>query len=77
MIFSNKLGVLPEEVFESLENDRMIAKGTVADFLTEFFRVGVPPPKLERNKEYNPLQATPILACVQKRAFVFVCALCI
>mmetsp|Transcript_181 Transcript_181/g.463 ORF Transcript_181/g.463 Transcript_181/m.463 type:complete len:420 (+) Transcript_181:190-1449(+) len=38
MIFSNKLGVLPEEVFESLENDRMIAKGTVADFLTEFFR---------------------------------------
>jgi len=38
MIFSNKLGVLPEPVFESLENDRMIAKGTVAEFLTEFLR---------------------------------------
>lgn len=39
MIFSNKLGVLPEPVFESLENDRMIAKGTVAEYLTEFLRV--------------------------------------
>mmetsp|Transcript_28976 Transcript_28976/g.81615 ORF Transcript_28976/g.81615 Transcript_28976/m.81615 type:complete len:421 (-) Transcript_28976:224-1486(-) len=38
MVFSNKLGVLPEEIFESLENDRMIAKGTVAEFLTEFLR---------------------------------------
>ena len=41
MVFSNKLGVLPEEIFESLENDRMIAKGTVAEFLTEFLRVGL------------------------------------
>mmetsp|Transcript_4435 Transcript_4435/g.10718 ORF Transcript_4435/g.10718 Transcript_4435/m.10718 type:complete len:422 (-) Transcript_4435:199-1464(-) len=38
MIFSNKLGVLPEEIFESLENDRMISKGTIATFLTEFLR---------------------------------------
>lgn len=38
LIFSNKLGVLPEKVFESLENDRMIAKGTVMEFLTEFLR---------------------------------------
>ena len=33
-----KIGVLPDRVLMSLMNDRMIAKGTILDFITEFFK---------------------------------------
>lgn len=33
-----KVGVLPDRVLMSLMNDRMIAKGTILDFITAFFK---------------------------------------
>ena len=33
-----KIGVLPDRVLMSLMNDRMIAKGTILDFITAFFQ---------------------------------------
>lgn len=33
-----KVGVLPDRVLMSLMNDRMIAKGTILDFITAFFQ---------------------------------------
>ncbi len=33
-----KIGVLPDRVLMSLINDRMIAKGTILDFITAFFK---------------------------------------
>ena len=33
-----KIGVLPDRVLMSLMNDRMIAKGTILDFITAFFK---------------------------------------
>lgn len=38
LCFSHKLGVLPENVFGALLNDRLVAKGTVLDFTTHFFK---------------------------------------
>ncbi|GBF95620.1 hypothetical protein Rsub_08602 [Raphidocelis subcapitata] len=38
LVFSNKL-VLPENVLITLLNDRLVAKGTVLDFVTTFFQV--------------------------------------
>lgn len=37
-VFSMKIGVLPDRVLMSLINDRMIAKGTILDFITAFFK---------------------------------------
>ena len=37
-VFSMKIGVLPDRVLMSLMNDRMIAKGTILDFITAFFK---------------------------------------
>ena len=33
-----KIGVLPDRVLMSLMNDRMIAKGTILEFITWFFK---------------------------------------
>jgi hypothetical protein len=41
MVFTNKLGALPENVLQTLLNDRLVAKGTVQAFMTTFFQVGV------------------------------------
>ncbi|KAK9823766.1 hypothetical protein WJX72_005350 [[Myrmecia] bisecta] len=37
-IFAVKLGCLPDRVLPSLMNDRMVAKGTILQFVTEFFK---------------------------------------
>lgn len=37
-VFSMKIGVLPDRVLMSLMNDRMIAKGTILEFITWFFK---------------------------------------
>jgi hypothetical protein len=39
MVFSYKLGALPENVLTTLLNDRLVAKGTVCEFITTFFQV--------------------------------------
>ena len=36
-IFVMKIGVLPERVLTPLLNDRMVAKGTILAFVTDFF----------------------------------------
>ena len=36
-IFVMKIGVLPERVLVPLLNDRMVAKGTILAFVTDFF----------------------------------------
>lgn len=41
MVFSYKLGALPENVLQTLLNDRLVAKGSVMHFMTTFFQVGV------------------------------------
>lgn len=33
-----KVGVLPDRVLMSLMNDRMVAKGTILEFVTDFFQ---------------------------------------
>lgn len=38
LVFTNKLA-LPENVLTTLLNDRLVAKGTVLDFITTFFQV--------------------------------------
>eukprot|EP01025_Chloroclados_australasicus_P008738 TRINITY_DN13199_c0_g2_i2.p1 TRINITY_DN13199_c0_g2~~TRINITY_DN13199_c0_g2_i2.p1 ORF type:complete len:506 (-),score=54.46 TRINITY_DN13199_c0_g2_i2:193-1710(-) len=38
LVFTEKLGVLPDKIFEALFNDRLIAKGTVLSVLTDIFR---------------------------------------
>jgi len=40
MVFSYKLGCLPENVLQTLLNDRLVAKGSVLGFVTTFFQVG-------------------------------------
>jgi hypothetical protein len=40
LVFALKLGALPENVLGTLLNDRLVAKGTVLDFVTTFFQVG-------------------------------------
>jgi hypothetical protein len=40
MVFSYKLGALPENVLQTLLNDRLVAKGSVMHFMTTFFQVG-------------------------------------
>lgn len=37
-VFAQRIGCLPENVLTTLLNDRLVAKGTVLDFLTAFFR---------------------------------------
>eukprot|EP00891_Asterochloris_glomerata_P001856 jgi/Astpho2/1856/Aster-00382 len=37
-VFSMKVGVLPDRVLMSLMNDRMVAKGTILEFVTDFFQ---------------------------------------
>ena len=39
LVFSQKLGALPENVLGTLLNDRLVLKGTVLDFVTTFFAV--------------------------------------
>ncbi|KAF6265503.1 armadillo-type protein [Scenedesmus sp. NREL 46B-D3] len=39
MAFSYKLGCLPENVLQTLLNDRLVAKGSVMGFVTTFFQV--------------------------------------
>lgn len=39
MVFSYKLGCLPENVLQTLLNDRLVAKGSVLGFVTTFFQV--------------------------------------
>lgn len=41
MAFSYKLGCLPENVLQTLLNDRLVAKGSVLGFVTTFFQVGM------------------------------------
>lgn len=38
LVFSNKIAVLPENVFAAMFNDRLVAKGTVLEVLTVFFQ---------------------------------------
>jgi hypothetical protein len=38
-VFSQKVGVLPEKMFTALLNDRLVAKGTVLEFITNLFKV--------------------------------------
>lgn len=38
MVFSHKLGCLPENVMQTLLNDRLVAKGSVMHFMTTFFQ---------------------------------------
>lgn len=38
MVFSYKLGCLPENVLQTLLNDRLVAKGSVLSFVTTFFQ---------------------------------------
>lgn len=38
LVFSQKLGALPENVLSTLLNDRLVAKGTVLEFITNFFK---------------------------------------
>ena len=38
LVFTEKLGVLPERVFESMFNDRLVAKGTIIAMVTEIFK---------------------------------------
>lgn len=38
MVFSYKLGALPENVLQTLLNDRLVAKGSVMHFMTTFFQ---------------------------------------
>ncbi len=40
LVFSQKVGVLPEKTFAALTNDRLVAKGTVLEFITNLFKVG-------------------------------------
>jgi len=47
MVFSYKLGALPENVLTTLLNDRLVAKGTVCDFITTFFQVYLAKENLE------------------------------
>jgi hypothetical protein len=44
-VFSQKVGVLPEKMFNSLLNDRLVAKGTVLEFITNLFKVGAGAPQ--------------------------------
>jgi hypothetical protein len=43
MAFSYKLGCLPENVLQTLLNDRLVAKGSVMGFVTTFFQVTLAP----------------------------------
>lgn len=38
LVFTEKLGVLPEHVFEVMFNDRLVAKGTVLWTITDIFK---------------------------------------
>jgi hypothetical protein len=38
LVFTEKLGVLPERIFESMFNDRLVAKGTILAMVTEIFK---------------------------------------
>ncbi len=38
IVFSTKVGVVPENIFQPLLNDRLVAKGTILDFITDFFK---------------------------------------
>lgn len=38
LVFTEKLGVLPERIFESMFNDRLVAKGTIITMVTEIFK---------------------------------------
>lgn len=38
LVLTEKLGVLPDRVFESMFNDRLVAKGTVLQVVTDVFR---------------------------------------
>lgn len=37
LVFTEKLGVLPDRVFEAMFNDRLVAKGTILEIITEIF----------------------------------------
>jgi hypothetical protein len=39
LIFSMKIGVLPENLFNQMFNDRLVTKGTMLEFITIFFQV--------------------------------------
>ena len=39
LTFTEKLGVLPDRVFEAMFNDRLVAKGTMLQMITEIFKV--------------------------------------
>ena len=38
LVFSEKLGVLPDRIFESMFNDRLVAKGTILAVITDIFK---------------------------------------
>jgi hypothetical protein len=38
LIFSMKIGVLPENIFSNMFNDRLVTKGTMLEFVTNFFQ---------------------------------------
>lgn len=38
LMFTEKIGMLPERIFEALLNDRLVAKGTVLTVVTHIFR---------------------------------------
>lgn len=38
LVFTEKIGVLPERIFESMFNDRLVAKGTILLMVTDIFR---------------------------------------
>ena len=37
LVFTEKLGVLPDRVFEAMFNDRLVAKGTILQIITDIF----------------------------------------
>jgi hypothetical protein len=37
LVFTEKLGVLPDRIFESMFNDRLVAKGTILAVITDIF----------------------------------------
>lgn len=38
LVFTEKLGVLPDRIFEAMFNDRLVAKGTMLQVITEVFK---------------------------------------
>jgi hypothetical protein len=38
LVFTEKLGVLPDRIFEAMFNDRLVAKGTILQVVTDIFQ---------------------------------------